>query len=151
MTTTPALESVQRTIEVADATHFSGLLELIRHLSPCPEPSIAKKILGDIMRNPDQLLIVSVAEDQVIGTAELLLRPNLSHGGRPAGYIENVVTHPDYRGNGVGREMIDHLVQTAEKKGCYKVTLSCSDGNVPFYEKCGFRKTDENQMRRDFQ
>ena len=39
--------------------------------------------------------------------------------------------------------MADHL-------GCYKLILDCSESNVKFYEKCGFKRK-EIQMARYFE
>ena len=41
------------------------------------------------------------------------------------------------------------LVQEAERAGCYKVMLDCEQGNIGFYEKCGFQQK-EVQMVRSF-
>ena len=49
---------------------------------------------------------------------------------------------------GVGKTIIDSLVEIAKEEGCYKVILNCSNENVPFYIKCGFKLT-ENEMRMD--
>ena len=41
--------------------------------------------------------------------------------------------------------VIEQLVHLGKELGCYKVILDCSQKNVPFYEKCGF-KVKEVQM-----
>lgn len=36
--------------------------------------------------------------------------------------------------------LIEHLKTIGVKMGCYKVLLDCSEKNVPFYERTGFKK-----------
>lgn len=40
------------------------------------------------------------------------------------------------------RRVIAALVSYAQRQGCYKVILDCSDSNVPFYQKCGFTRKE---------
>ena len=49
-----------------------------------------------------------------------------------------MVTDIDYRGQNLGRLIIETLKEIGRSKGCYKVILDCVEGNVPFYVKCGF-------------
>lgn len=58
--------------------------------------------------------------------------------GRPAGLIEDIWTHEDFRKQGLGKQVVEALVEVARKKDCYKVVLICGEHNIPFYEKCGF-------------
>ena len=34
------------------------------------------------------------------------------------------------------------MQSVGEQVGCYKVILDCSEGNVPFYERCGFQRKE---------
>lgn len=70
------------------------------------------------------------------------------HQTQPVGLIEDVVTDEKVRGKGVGRKIVEALVDHAKKLNCYKVILNCSIDNEPFYEKCGFYKC-ESEMRMD--
>jgi glucosamine-phosphate N-acetyltransferase len=60
-------------------------------------------------------------------------------------HIEDVCVKKEYRGQGYGKQIVQTLIQVAKEKGCYKVTLDCSDANIAFYEKCQFEKRG-NQM-----
>ena len=39
----------------------------------------------------------------------------------------------------MGEALISHCKEYAGRWECYKVILDCSQDNVSFYEKCGFR------------
>ena len=68
------------------------------------------------------------------------------HGCGKCGHIEDVAVDKSMRGTGVGKELIGHLIDAAKKEKCYKVILDCADYNIPFYEKCGLKRA-ENEMR----
>ena len=42
-----------------------------------------------------------------------------------------------------------YLAEVGAQANCYKIILNCSEGNSEFYQKCGFRKTGELEMRLD--
>lgn len=55
----------------------------------------------------------------------------------PVGQIEDVIVDEEYRGKGLGKKIVEFLIEYGKKKGCYKVVLNCNSENIPFYEKCG--------------
>ena len=58
-------------------------------------------------------------------------------------HIEDVCVSALRRRQGLGKRLIQHLIR--EAADCYKITLDCSDENVPFYEACGLERRG-NQM-----
>jgi glucosamine-phosphate N-acetyltransferase len=92
--------------------------------------------------------VVAVENGQVIGTASLILEHKFIHRGGTIGHIEDVATHPDHQGKGAGSAAVRALVELARQSGCYKVILSCTDQNLAFYTRLGFRRHD-NGMRID--
>lgn len=54
-------------------------------------------------------------------------------------HIEDIAVAQDQQGKKLGLKMIHALDDIAEKVGCYKAILDCSDKNQGFYEKCGYR------------
>lgn len=99
---------------------------------------IIRKVLGD------QNYIIIVAEDlessEIIGTATLLIEQKFIHNGGKVGHIEDVVTRKGFEGRGVGRKIVEKLIQIANECGCYKIILDCDANVVKFYEKMGFVK-----------
>ena len=105
--------------------------------------------LWDTYEN-DVRMHVLVAEKygKMIGTGAVFIEQKFLRGGGRVGHIEDVVVDNRSREKGVGKAIIDSLVEIAREERCYKVILNCSNENVPFYIKCGFRLT-ENEMRLD--
>ena len=93
------------------------------------------------MSNQDNKIFVAVNEDgKVIGSTTLIIEQKFIHQGGLVGHIEDVVTHKDFRGMGVGKAMMQKAIDAAKAAGCYKVILNCSEENFPFYQKLGFKK-----------
>jgi predicted N-acetyltransferase YhbS len=52
-----------------------------------------------------------------------------------------------YRGQGVGRELIDAFLSALSSQGVPGVHLHCGAGPIPFYEKCGFNEAARVELR----
>ena len=102
----------------------------------------------NILSDNNAFPYVVVVGGFVMGTATLYILEKLIHTGGKVGIIEDVAMHERSRGLGIGKQLIEHLIESANKNGCYKVILSCSESNVGFYEKCGFYN-HEITMRKD--
>jgi glucosamine-phosphate N-acetyltransferase len=82
----------------------------------------------------------------VIGTGSIFIEQKFLRAGGIVGHLEDIVVDKTTRLSGVGRMIVNHLVEIAKDNSCYKVILNCSDHNVDFYNKCGFRWSG-NEMR----
>lgn len=56
------------------------------------------------------------------------------------GHIEDIAVAKDQQGKKLGLRLIQALDYIAEKVGCYKTILDCSEANEGFYIKCGFKR-----------
>lgn len=109
----------------------------------------ASKLLHGIEENKLYKIFVAESESgQIIGSITLLVEQKFIHNGGKVGHIEDVVTRKEYSGKGVGSALVQKCIDVAKDEKCYKVILECSDVNIPFYEKAGFRK-HEVSMRYD--
>lgn len=58
--------------------------------------------------------------------------------GVDCSYLCDIVVHPSYQGSGLGKELIQRLVDLS--KGHRKIILYAVPGREPFYAKFGFRR-----------
>ncbi|WP_017186801.1 GNAT family N-acetyltransferase [Alkalibacillus haloalkaliphilus] len=58
--------------------------------------------------------------------------------GLEHGYMEDVIVHPDYQGQGIGIELVKELLRASEFFGLEIVTVTYEENKASFYEKCGF-------------
>jgi GNAT superfamily N-acetyltransferase len=74
--------------------------------------------------------------------------PNMTYAGAPYALIENVVTHDDFRRQGIGRGLMAHVLDRALAVGCYKVMLltGVERGAQGSYRECGFSDTQKTGM-----
>jgi len=91
------------------------------------------------------LLVVDVG-GRIVGTAVLIIIPNLSHRGQPWAVVENVVVEQAERGKRYGELLMQRTLAMAKEAGCYKLTLTSSKARADahrFYQRLGFRATHE--------
>jgi ribosomal protein S18 acetylase RimI-like enzyme len=126
---------------------LAALLNLYKYLNPTdaplPDESNLQQIWNQILSDRKMNLFVADLDSNLIASCVLVVVPNLTRGARPYGLIENVITHPNYRRQGVGTRLIDHALQSAWSQNCYKVMLlsaSERESAHKFYEKSGFQK-----------
>ncbi|MFZ0553882.1 MAG: GNAT family N-acetyltransferase [Nitrososphaeraceae archaeon] len=110
----------------------------------------AEQVLDIISSNPLHKIFVAIDKQtsEVIGATTLLVEQKFIHSGGKAGHIEDVVTRKGFEGLGIGSALINNALNFAKAVGCYKVVLDCSDTNINFYQKTGFR-VHETSMRYD--
>lgn len=65
---------------------------------------------------------------------------NSIHNLGIVGHIEDIAVAKDQQGKKLGLKIIQALDFIAEKTGCYKSILDCSEANEGFYVKCGFKR-----------
>lgn len=77
--------------------------------------------------------------------------PNMTYLGRPYALIENVITSQAYRGQGLGRQVLERAIDMAWDANAYKIMLLTGkdrkDGGAKgFYESLGFSDEDKYGM-----
>ncbi|KAF9787847.1 acyl-CoA N-acyltransferase [Thelephora terrestris] len=113
-------------------------------LRPTPTPAnIGRGFKSNQVYFP--IVIVSKANDQVVGTGTVFMEKKFLRGLSTVGHIEDIAVDKNQQGKKLGLRIIQALTGISEGLGAYKTILNCSDHNIPFYEKCGFSKK-ENEM-----
>lgn len=77
-----------------------------------------------------------------VGVADAVMQRELPAPDNPTGrsaYIMNVYVREEWRGHGIGREMVDCLIEEAVLRGASKIYLESTETGRPFYESLGFR------------
>ncbi|MBV9849373.1 MAG: GNAT family N-acetyltransferase [Armatimonadetes bacterium] len=132
------------TIGLAERGDLSALLALYRHLHARDPVLSADALVGHwdaILANLLLRYVVARARGEPVSTCALTLVPNLTRAARPYGLIENVVTHPDWRRQGIGTSVLHYALDLAWEANCYKVMLLTGRADEPtlrFYERAGF-------------
>lgn len=99
-----------------------------------------------IMRDKNHHIIVNVVDGKIVSSCVCVIIPNLTRNVRPYAFVENVVTHADYRGKGYATKCLHYAREIALKANCYKMMLltgSKKETTLRFYENAGYNSTDK--------
>ena len=58
--------------------------------------------------------------------------------GLEHGYMEDIIVHPSYQGQGIGAALVKELLRESERFGLGIVTVSYEQNKTNFYKTCGF-------------
>ena len=136
-------------IREARAEDLDEILELYLYLheESIPEhDGHLEKTWEQIVSDPNHHLIVNEVDGKIVSSCVCVIIPNLSRGVRPYAFVENVVTHADYRKKGYAHECLDYAKQIAQSQNCYKMMLltgSKKESTLRFYEKAGYNSSDK--------
>jgi GNAT superfamily N-acetyltransferase len=88
------------------------------------------------------------ADGEAVGTATLLMMPNLTYGCAPTAFVEAVVVAFDDRRRGIATAIMRRLLDDAGEAGCNKVQLlshkrHATDGAHRLYTTLGFEPEAE--------
>ncbi|GAB1607519.1 glucosamine 6-phosphate N-acetyltransferase-like isoform X1 [Argonauta hians] len=90
------------------------------------------------------IVIEDINRSLIIGSATLLVEQKFIHSASTRGRIEDVVVNNEYRGQHLGKLLLDVLIESSKKVGCYKVSLECKTGMMPFYNRFGLYAEEDN-------
>ena len=129
-------------------TDFDNVSDLLKELHPTQKLVEDPTLFARILDHPGTTVFGCEAEGRLISMATLHLLPNMSHGARPYGVIENVVTLNAHRGLGHARATIKAALCAAKDCNAYKVMLLTGRANkaIGFYEKLGFSQDEKAGM-----
>jgi glucosamine-phosphate N-acetyltransferase len=113
-------------------------IDLLSQLSPTVlNPDKAKEIFRQRLAKGWQTFAAYRDED-LVGTASLLIERKFIHNGGYLAHIEDVVVHADYRGQDIGSKLLAHCEHEARRAGCYRMVLHCNQAARGFYERHNF-------------
>jgi GNAT superfamily N-acetyltransferase len=140
-------------IRVASRKDLLGVLRAHGHRDPGgSSPEIAtplQRSTWDLMMGRDGLVVYLAETDGIaVGTATLLLLPNLTYDCQPSAFIEAVVVDVDYRRRGIATAMMGQILEDTAAAGCNKIQLLSHkrhqhDGAHQLYMDLGFEAEAE--------
>ena len=131
------IEDLNALLELYTFLHEDSIPETDDHLA---------KVWDMIIEDPNHHLLVNEIDGKLISSCVCVIIPNLTRNVRPYAFVENVVTHGDYRGKGYATQCLDYAKKIAEKENCYKMMLltgSKKPETLRFYENAGYNSSDK--------
>lgn len=136
-------------VREANETDLQEILELYLYLHEESVPEMSEHLTdtwSQIIQDTNHHLIVKTVNEKIVSSCVCVIIPNLTRNVRPYAFVENVVTHADYRGKGYATECLDYAKEIAERQNCYKMMLltgSKEQKTLDFYKNAGYNSTDK--------
>jgi GNAT superfamily N-acetyltransferase len=127
------------------------IVQFIRELAEYErEPQAAIATVADILRDgfgesPKFRTLMAEWDERPAGFALFFLNYS-TWLGRPGLYLEDLFVRPEFRGNGIGKAMLQELARIALAENCYGMKWQVLDWNTPaieFYEALGAKVQKE--------
>ncbi|MEG2700623.1 MAG: ribosomal protein S18-alanine N-acetyltransferase [Hungatella sp.] len=115
------------------AQEIARVAELERSCFSCPW---SLKLLEEGLLSPLDVYYVVEEEGLLCGYCDLRVIAG-------EGEIERIAVHPDCRGRGFAKQMMEQMVSFAKEQGVSEITLEVRTGNlaaIRLYESYGFRE-----------
>ncbi len=102
---------------------------LLQNIAPDVfDNAIEAAYLKQFLDDPRHFLIVALCENTVIGMGSAF---EYFHPDKPPQlFINEIGVAPDYRQRGIGRRLVESLIEVAEKRGCVYAWLGTEADNV---------------------
>lgn len=146
-----ALRIEPATIE--DLPDLVGLVTELMELQEdfTPDQAAHERGLRLILEDPGRgRIFVLRTDDRLIGMVNLLFTISTAVGGFVI-LMEDVVVHPDHRGQGFGTKLVEHVIDFATRKDFKRITLltdKLSSQSQGFFKHLGFEYSHLIPMRR---
>jgi GNAT superfamily N-acetyltransferase len=132
-------------LEAAREQDVPTILALIRALGDFEQLSHEVVATEDALRQwlfgprPAAEVVIAWADDEPVGFA-LFFQNFSTFLARPGLYLEDLFVISEWRGRGVGRQLMTHLATIAMERGCGRFEWAVLEWNKPaiaFYERIG--------------
>lgn len=137
----------------ADLETMADLLAELFTLESDFRPEREKQLRGLrlILDNPQigRLFVLRV-DQEIAGMANALITVSTAEG-RSVVLLEDVIVKAAFRGQKLGRRLVEHVLDWAAKEGMPRVTLLADRDNAPalaFYERLGFAPSAMHVLRK---
>jgi ribosomal protein S18 acetylase RimI-like enzyme len=131
--------------------HAESMPELAPYVSDDETWRVRRALYEELLAKPDTLLLIAVVDDAAVGygLAHVLpvdetWIPDTWATGPRIGEIESLSVLPQYRGGGLGSELLRRLEQHLHERGVDDLILGALAGNhdaIRLYERRGYRPT----------
>ena len=134
-------------IRNAEENDFKLIYEYVNLLEETDfDTETQKKAFIKNIKNPDFIYLIAEKNNKPIGYLSCHSQYLLHHGGQKIGEIQEMFVDPDYRGNGIGKKLIDKLKKVAKKINVLQLEVTSNKKRIQthkFYKRENFINSHE--------
>jgi GNAT superfamily N-acetyltransferase len=142
------MNTVIRQATAADAKQILTFIRALAEFEQAPDAVVATEdaLLRDgFGPNPYFHCLIAEHDERPAGFALYFFNYS-TWVGRPGIYLEDLFVHPEFRGLGIGKALLQQVAAIAVEKGCRRMQWEVLDWNMPaidFYRAMGAEFLDE--------
>jgi len=137
------MSSIRR-LTVDDYNEFLPLINEFRSTMFTQEEFVEQ--LKNIEKNSE--IYVAEFDNKLMGCATILYEKKFIYNMSTLAHIEDVCVKHEYKGRGIGKMLINKLIEQAKINKCYKIVLDCSEETSRFYSSCNFERKEIQMIYR---
>lgn len=125
-------------------------LEMLKVVNKLDNNIQFEKKLVDFSReyflHGDQTTVFAIEGNKIAGCASISyinIMPTFSHPTGKRAHLMNVYTRSEFRRKGVGKMMVEFLIEEAKSKGVTEISLDATEMGHPLYKAIGFTENTE--------
>ncbi len=106
------------------------------------DASVVLENCQSLLKENNSHLLIAEINREMVGFINFTIRRTILHSG-PSGLIDEIVVTRNYRGKGVGKQLIGAAIEKCKQLGCCEVEVTTELTNVnarEFYKRCGFEE-----------
>jgi GNAT superfamily N-acetyltransferase len=144
----------------ADSSHVDELVDVRIKFALDVHPVSDRLEIAELERRTREYILRGMANgayvgflgkmgNRTVGAASLLiytLPPMPGSPDRRQGHVLNVYTEPEFRSRGVGRRMMEALVEEARRHGLFRLFLNATKMGEPLYRSMGFTAQEDKAL-----
>lgn len=149
MTTSPSITAPRfDLVEIVSEAEFADAFPILRQLGQIETPETIEALTikrawsqYETAREQSYSLYAARNKNEVLGVVSLRICDDPLNNGKPYAVINNLVVEEDYRGLGIGSDMLERIEQIAAKKKCDLAiidTLKSNKKAKQMYEESGY-------------
>ena len=122
--------------------YYNNIINLYSIFTPIDSLQLTYLKLNKIISElPDKHNIyLFIKDNKIVGSITLIIEQKLIHNGSCSGHIEDFVVLKEYQSQGIGKLLLEYVINICKQNNCYKCILDCNETLENYYIKNGFKK-----------
>jgi ribosomal protein S18 acetylase RimI-like enzyme len=131
--------------------HQRAVVELIDQYAREPvaggkglAPQVRERLIDELRKQSNRLVLLALADETPVGIAVCFQGFSTFHA-RPLINVHDLAVHPEFRGRGIGRRLLEEVERIARQRGCCRITLEAYAINPrarELYRRLGYQGDD---------